>query len=114
MEIASAPRERSDGGNGVFVAAWIAGCASGDDVTIQSGERREAPRKDAAIREHETPARVRFVFTDRGVLPSGCLRQPTRRTESRASLWLCGSVVAFASKGPPALARTCEKFTLFD
>jgi hypothetical protein len=23
--------------------------------TIQFGERREAPRKDAAIREHETP-----------------------------------------------------------
>jgi hypothetical protein len=60
MEIASAPRERSDGGNGVFVAAWIAGCASGDDVTIQSGERREAPRKDAAIREHETPGASAF------------------------------------------------------
>jgi hypothetical protein len=60
MEIASAPRERSDGVNGVFVAAWIAGCASGDDVTIQSGERREAPRKDAAIREHETPGASAF------------------------------------------------------
>ena len=49
MEIASAPRERSDGVNGVFVAAWNAGCASGDDVTIQSGERREAPRPSVGL-----------------------------------------------------------------
>jgi len=35
--------------------------ASGNDLrTIQSGERRKAPRKDAAIREHETPGASAF------------------------------------------------------
>jgi hypothetical protein len=28
--------------------------------TVQFGERREAPRKDAAIREHETPGTSAF------------------------------------------------------
>jgi hypothetical protein len=61
MAIASAPRERGSGVNGVFVAAWIAAVASGEDVkTIQSGERRKAPRKDTAIREHETPGASAF------------------------------------------------------
>jgi hypothetical protein len=37
-------------------------------------------------------ARVRLICADRGILPWGCLRQPTRRTESRSSPWLCDSV----------------------
>jgi hypothetical protein len=61
MEIASAPSEQSSGVNGVFVAAWISpGRPAAALRTTQFGERREAPRKDAAIREHETPGASAF------------------------------------------------------
>jgi hypothetical protein len=110
MAFASAPSERSRGVHGVWSRRGCDQRGMAATLNLEFGGRRLAPRKDVAIREHETYwRRASRVHGSRR--PSVGLASPaqTRRTvsagvsESSAlfffvALWLCGPFLLPASQ----------------